>query len=102
MTTAVVKSARRFQNREPEGEDFLMAIPNGVVLLSSQGSNDLNEALLKRINSARRIHLVPCQLSGRFVLRFAVCARTTEPRHVQEAWAHIAQLATEVLRQFPQ
>uniref|UniRef100_A0AAR2L959 Aromatic-L-amino-acid decarboxylase n=1 Tax=Pygocentrus nattereri TaxID=42514 RepID=A0AAR2L959_PYGNA len=74
----------------------------GLVCFRLKGSNDLNEALLKRINSARRIHLVPCQLSGRFVLRFAVCARTTESRHVQEAWAHITQLATELLRQFPQ
>ncbi|KAL6489109.1 hypothetical protein MHYP_G00028500 [Metynnis hypsauchen] len=74
----------------------------GLVCFRLKGSNDLNEALLKRINSARRIHLVPCQLSGRFVLRFAVCARTTESRHVQEAWAHIVQLATELLRQFPQ
>uniref|UniRef100_A0A3B4DV82 Aromatic-L-amino-acid decarboxylase n=1 Tax=Pygocentrus nattereri TaxID=42514 RepID=A0A3B4DV82_PYGNA len=71
----------------------------GLVCFRLKGSNDLNEALLKRINSARRIHLVPCQLSGRFVLRFAVCARTTESRHVQEAWAHITQLATELLRQ---
>uniref|UniRef100_A0A3B4DUV9 Aromatic-L-amino-acid decarboxylase n=1 Tax=Pygocentrus nattereri TaxID=42514 RepID=A0A3B4DUV9_PYGNA len=70
----------------------------GLVCFRLKGSNDLNEALLKRINSARRIHLVPCQLSGRFVLRFAVCARTTESRHVQEAWAHITQLATELLR----
>ncbi|KAL7886788.1 hypothetical protein AOLI_G00045090 [Acnodon oligacanthus] len=74
----------------------------GLVCFRLKGSNDLNEALLKRINNARRIHLVPCQLSGKFVLRFAVCARTTESRHVQEAWAHITQLATELLRQFPQ
>uniref|UniRef100_W5LJL2 Aromatic-L-amino-acid decarboxylase n=1 Tax=Astyanax mexicanus TaxID=7994 RepID=W5LJL2_ASTMX len=70
-----------------------------IVLVSSQGSNELNEALLKKINSARTIHLVPCQLAGRFVLRFAVCSRTTESRHVQEAWAHISKLATELLHQ---
>uniref|UniRef100_A0A3B1IKA7 Aromatic-L-amino-acid decarboxylase n=1 Tax=Astyanax mexicanus TaxID=7994 RepID=A0A3B1IKA7_ASTMX len=64
-----------------------------------KGSNELNEALLKKINSARTIHLVPCQLAGRFVLRFAVCSRTTESRHVQEAWAHISKLATELLHQ---
>ncbi|KAI4898071.1 hypothetical protein NFI96_018073 [Prochilodus magdalenae] len=74
----------------------------GLVCFRLKGSNDLNEALLKRINSARRIHLVPCQLSGKFVLRFAVCARSTESRHLQEAWVHITQLASELLRQFPQ
>uniref|UniRef100_A0A672Q8E1 Aromatic-L-amino-acid decarboxylase n=1 Tax=Sinocyclocheilus grahami TaxID=75366 RepID=A0A672Q8E1_SINGR len=56
----------------------------GLVCFRLKGSNELNETLLKRINNARKIHLVPCQLAGKFVLRFAVCARTTESRHVQE------------------
>ncbi|TRZ03991.1 hypothetical protein DNTS_018903, partial [Danionella cerebrum] len=46
----------------------------GLVCFRLKGSNDLNETLLKRINNARKIHLVPCQLAGKFVLRFAVCA----------------------------
>ncbi|XP_076135671.1 aromatic-L-amino-acid decarboxylase [Alosa pseudoharengus] len=69
----------------------------GLVCFRLKGSNELNEALLKQINSARRIHLVPCQLAGTFVLRFAICARTTELRHVQEAWHHISELASELL-----
>ncbi|XP_048882511.1 aromatic-L-amino-acid decarboxylase [Brienomyrus brachyistius] len=68
----------------------------GLVCFRLKGSNDLNETLLKRINSAKRIHLVPCQLEGKFVLRFAICARTIESRHVQEAWAHITQVASEL------
>lgn len=67
------------------------------VYILQQGSNELNETLLKRLNSARRIHLVPCQLAGNFVLRFAVCARTTESRHVKVAWHHIRELASELL-----
>lgn len=73
----------------------------GLVCFRLKGSNDLNEALLKRINNARKIHLVPCQLAGRFVLRFAVCSRTTESRHIQEAWTQISKLATELLHQSP-
>uniref|UniRef100_A0A8B9KH63 Aromatic-L-amino-acid decarboxylase n=1 Tax=Astyanax mexicanus TaxID=7994 RepID=A0A8B9KH63_ASTMX len=92
-----------------EFEDFVRAdnrfqitadVVLGLVCFRLKGSNELNEALLKKINSARTIHLVPCQLAGRFVLRFAVCSRTTESRHVQEAWAHISKLATELLHQF--
>uniref|UniRef100_A0A8B9KBE2 Aromatic-L-amino-acid decarboxylase n=1 Tax=Astyanax mexicanus TaxID=7994 RepID=A0A8B9KBE2_ASTMX len=91
-----------------EFEDFVRAdnrfqitadVVLGLVCFRLKGSNELNEALLKKINSARTIHLVPCQLAGRFVLRFAVCSRTTESRHVQEAWAHISKLATELLHQ---
>uniref|UniRef100_A0A671LJ27 Aromatic-L-amino-acid decarboxylase n=1 Tax=Sinocyclocheilus anshuiensis TaxID=1608454 RepID=A0A671LJ27_9TELE len=73
----------------------------GLVCFRLKGSNELNETLLKRINRARKIHLVPCQLAGKFVLRFAMCARTTESRHVQEAWSHISHLASELLQELP-
>ncbi|MBZ3870970.1 Aromatic-L-amino-acid decarboxylase [Sciurus carolinensis] len=63
-----------------------------------RGSNQLNEALLQRINSAKKIHLVPCHLRDKIVLRFAVCARTVESAHVQFAWEHIKELAGDVLR----
>uniref|UniRef100_A0A6Q2YRI2 Aromatic-L-amino-acid decarboxylase n=1 Tax=Esox lucius TaxID=8010 RepID=A0A6Q2YRI2_ESOLU len=66
-----------------------------------KGSNEMNEVLLKRINNGKKIHLVPCQLSGQFVLRFAICARTTESRHVREAWRIISQLAEEVMQELP-
>ncbi|XP_062322484.1 aromatic-L-amino-acid decarboxylase [Osmerus eperlanus] len=73
----------------------------GLVCFRLKGSNELNEQLLKQITHARRIHLVPCRLSGRFVLRFAVCARTTESCHIQEAWRHITQLASQLLQELP-
>uniref|UniRef100_A0A8C0DV32 Aromatic-L-amino-acid decarboxylase n=1 Tax=Balaenoptera musculus TaxID=9771 RepID=A0A8C0DV32_BALMU len=69
----------------------------GLVCFRLKGSNKLNEALLERINSARKIHLVPCHLRGQFVLRFAVCSRTVESAHVRLAWEHIRGLATELL-----
>uniref|UniRef100_A0A6Q2YHG7 Aromatic-L-amino-acid decarboxylase n=1 Tax=Esox lucius TaxID=8010 RepID=A0A6Q2YHG7_ESOLU len=67
-----------------------------LVCFRLKGSNEMNEVLLKRINNGKKIHLVPCQLSGQFVLRFAICARTTESRHVREAWRIISQLAPHV------
>lgn len=65
----------------------------------SQGSNELNQSLLKKITKSREIHLVPCQLSGSFVLRLAICSRSTESRHIQQAWQHITQLAFELLQE---
>uniref|UniRef100_A0A8D3CAU5 Aromatic-L-amino-acid decarboxylase n=1 Tax=Scophthalmus maximus TaxID=52904 RepID=A0A8D3CAU5_SCOMX len=70
----------------------------GLVCFRLKGSNERNQNLLKKIAKSREIHLVPCQLSGRFVLRFAVCARTTESRHIQQAWRHITQLTFELLQ----
>ncbi|XP_029812173.1 aromatic-L-amino-acid decarboxylase isoform X2 [Suricata suricatta] len=70
----------------------------GLVCFRLKGSNKLNEALLERINSAKKIHLVPCHLKGKFVLRFAICSRTVESTHVRLAWDHISQLASDLLR----
>ncbi|XP_028281597.1 aromatic-L-amino-acid decarboxylase isoform X2 [Parambassis ranga] len=71
----------------------------GLVCFRLKGSNELNQNLLKRITKSREIHLVPCQLSGSFVLRFAICARTTESCHIQQAWRHITQLTFELLQE---
>uniref|UniRef100_A0A7N6B7N9 Aromatic-L-amino-acid decarboxylase n=1 Tax=Anabas testudineus TaxID=64144 RepID=A0A7N6B7N9_ANATE len=71
----------------------------GLVCFRLKGSNELNQNLLKKITKSQEIHLVPCQLSGRFVLRFAICARTTESRHIQQAWRHITQLTFELLQE---
>ncbi|XP_034031166.1 aromatic-L-amino-acid decarboxylase [Thalassophryne amazonica] len=70
----------------------------GLVCFRLKGSNELNEALLDKINTSKEIHLVPCKLSGRFVLRFAICARSTDSHHIQKAWRHITHLAFELLQ----
>uniref|UniRef100_A0A3Q3DFH1 Aromatic-L-amino-acid decarboxylase n=1 Tax=Hippocampus comes TaxID=109280 RepID=A0A3Q3DFH1_HIPCM len=71
----------------------------GLVCFRLKGSNELNQNLLKRITKRREIHLVPCHLTGRFVLRFAICSRTTESHHIREAWRHITQLTFELLQE---
>lgn len=62
-----------------------------------QGSNTLNEQLLDRITNARVIHLVPCWLRDKFVLRLAIGSRTVDSVHVQQAWGHIQAQATALL-----
>ncbi|KAG8572372.1 hypothetical protein GDO81_012030 [Engystomops pustulosus] len=69
----------------------------GLVCFRLKGSNALNKSLLQKINNLKKIHLVPCCLGDKFILRFAVCARTVEPNHVEFAWKHIEELATELL-----
>uniref|UniRef100_A0A7N4NMV6 Aromatic-L-amino-acid decarboxylase n=1 Tax=Sarcophilus harrisii TaxID=9305 RepID=A0A7N4NMV6_SARHA len=70
----------------------------GLVCFRIKGSNELNEALLEKINKTKKIHLVPCHLRDKYVLRFAICSRTVESVHIQEAWQHITELATELLK----
>uniref|UniRef100_A0A7N6F906 Aromatic-L-amino-acid decarboxylase n=1 Tax=Anabas testudineus TaxID=64144 RepID=A0A7N6F906_ANATE len=98
----------KHENQESEFESLVRAdkrfeicaeVIMGLVCFRLKGSNELNQNLLKKITKSQEIHLVPCQLSGRFVLRFAICARTTESRHIQQAWRHITQLTFELLQE---
>ncbi|XP_016053822.1 PREDICTED: aromatic-L-amino-acid decarboxylase isoform X4 [Miniopterus natalensis] len=94
-----VQLAHEFESlvRQDPRFEVCAEVTLGLVCFRLKGSNKLNEDLLDRISSAKKIHLVPCHLRGRFVLRFAICARTVEPAHVQQAWAHIQTLASALL-----
>ncbi|XP_036183120.1 aromatic-L-amino-acid decarboxylase isoform X2 [Myotis myotis] len=94
-----VQLAREFEaavQRDPRFE-ICAEVTLGLVCFRLKGSNKLNEDLLDRINGAKEIHLVPCHLRDKFVLRFAICSRAAESAHVQQAWAHIQALATALL-----
>uniref|UniRef100_A0A8C7PZB0 Aromatic-L-amino-acid decarboxylase n=1 Tax=Oncorhynchus mykiss TaxID=8022 RepID=A0A8C7PZB0_ONCMY len=98
-----VELAKEFESLVRADQRFEISadVVLGLVCFRLKGSNEVNETLLKRINNGRKIHLVPCLLSGQFVLRFALCARTTESRHIREAWQLITQLAEEVMQELP-
>uniref|UniRef100_A0A8C7EU21 Aromatic-L-amino-acid decarboxylase n=1 Tax=Neovison vison TaxID=452646 RepID=A0A8C7EU21_NEOVI len=95
-----VQLAREFEclvRQDPRFE-ICAEVTLGLVCFRLKGSNKLNEDLLERINSAKKIHLVPCHLRDKFVLRFAICSRSVELTHVQRSWEHIRQLTTDLLR----
>uniref|UniRef100_A0A8C2Z3S8 Aromatic-L-amino-acid decarboxylase n=1 Tax=Cyclopterus lumpus TaxID=8103 RepID=A0A8C2Z3S8_CYCLU len=96
-----VALAKEFESlvRADKRFEICAEVVMGLVCFRLKGSNDLNQLLLKRITNSREIHLVPCQLSGVFVLRFAICARSTDSRHIQHAWRHITQLSCELLQE---
>ncbi|XP_077454163.1 aromatic-L-amino-acid decarboxylase [Stigmatopora argus] len=95
-----VSLAKEFESlvRADKRFEICAEVIMGLVCFRLKGSNELNQNLLKRITMSREIHLVPCHLTGRFVLRFAICSRTTESRHIQQAWRHITQLTFELLQ----
>ncbi|KAM9405705.1 aromatic-L-amino-acid decarboxylase-like isoform 2-T2 [Salvelinus alpinus] len=98
-----VELAKEFESLVRADQRFEISadVVLGLVCFRLKGSNEVNDTLLKRINNGRKIHLVPCLLSGQFVLRFALCSRTTESRHIREAWQLITQLAEEVMQELP-
>ncbi|XP_048468580.1 aromatic-L-amino-acid decarboxylase [Rhincodon typus] len=82
--------------RQEEQFEIVNDVILGLVCFRLKGSNDLNENLIKRINEMRKIHIVPCQLQDKFVLRFVVCATRAESKHIQYAWQNIKEIATEL------
>ncbi|XP_058799159.1 aromatic-L-amino-acid decarboxylase [Phymastichus coffea] len=71
----------------------------GLVCFRLKGSNELNELLLKRINGAGNIHLVPSKIKDNFFLRLAVCSRFTESKDMHYSWREIKLRADEILEE---
>lgn len=67
--------------------------------MHSKGSNELNEQLLKRINGAGNIHLVPSKIQDIFFLRLAICSRYSESKDIQYSWREIKLRADELIEE---
>lgn len=59
-------------------------------------ANQLNSAILDRVNASGRVFLSHTKLNGVFTLRLAIGNLRTERRHVEEAW-HLLRDAAAVL-----
>lgn len=60
--------------------------------------DQLNREFLERINETGKVFLTQTTLRGKFVLRMAIGARTTEERHVKEAWELMTEEAEILLK----
>jgi aromatic-L-amino-acid decarboxylase len=67
--------------------------PLDLVCFHHVDGDEASEALLTQLNATDRVFLTHTRLDGRFVLRVAVGAQATEPRHVDALWDLIDQLA---------
>jgi aromatic-L-amino-acid decarboxylase len=59
--------------------------------------DQINQALLSRVNSTRRVYLTHTQLGGRYVIRLVVGQRQTERFHIEEAWRLIQEAAKDLV-----
>jgi len=59
--------------------------------------NELNRIFHDRINQSGQIFLTHTSLKGKYTLRLVVGSRTTEEKHVQQAWEIIRQAADALL-----
>ncbi|KAI4484978.1 hypothetical protein M0802_012897 [Mischocyttarus mexicanus] len=71
----------------------------GLVCFRLKASNDVNEALLKKINGAGNIHLVPSKINDVYFLRLAICSRMSQSSDILYSWKEIKQRADEILEE---
>jgi aromatic-L-amino-acid decarboxylase len=60
--------------------------PFSVVCFRRRGSDDLNRALLERVNASGELFISHAVLAGRYVLRLAVGQATTSRADIDRAW----------------
>lgn len=91
--------AKKFEELCVADERFEIAteVQMGLVCFRLRGSNEVNEALLKRINGRGNIHLVPSKINDVYFLRMAVCSRFTKTEDMEYSWKEVALAADEVL-----
>jgi aromatic-L-amino-acid decarboxylase len=69
--------------------ELLLPPPLNLVCFRMRGTDEMNQALLERLNQSGKLYLTQTRLDGRYVLRFCVGTPQTEPHHVRQAWQRI-------------
>ena len=90
-----VALAGEFRDLVAKDQRFEMpvAAAMGLVCFRLKGADELSENLLKAINGAAKIYMVPAKVRDTFIIRFAVCSRYTESHDVIFAWQEISRHA---------
>ena len=84
-------------------EEFALAAPvsAGLVCFRHRAGDAFNESLMNRLNESGALYLTHTRLDDRLVLRLAVGAVATRRRHVEGAWARIAETARALAAKQP-
>ena len=68
----------------------------GLVCFRVKGSNEFNERLIKSITDEGLIFMVPAKIGEQYFIRFAICASSTEARHLDFAYEIITKHVVEL------
>ncbi|MGD9347683.1 MAG: pyridoxal-dependent decarboxylase, partial [Candidatus Aminicenantes bacterium] len=100
-----IRLAELFKGRVEEHGLFEILAPVHLSLVcfrlndgrSEEELNALNKKLIESINETGKILLSQTTLKGKFALRMAIGSRTTEERHVRQAWDLIVSTAENMM-----
>ncbi len=104
MVREHLRLARLFEGWVRAHERFELLAPVNFSLVcfrwndgrSEEALNAFNRRLLDRINASGKVYLTHTSLRGKFTLRLVVGQRTTQERHVREAWRLLAEEAEKL------
>jgi aromatic-L-amino-acid/L-tryptophan decarboxylase len=93
-----VELAQRFAGWVKSDVRFEMAAPAplNLVCFRHKGGDEVNQALMDRINRSGDLYLTHTRLNQRLALRFCVGQTNTMERHVERAWSRIQQEAAKL------
>ena len=86
---------RSWIEAEP-GWELAAPAPFSTVCFRLSGSDEVNEALLERVNAGGEVYLSHTRLHGRYVLRLAVGNLRTTEADVRVAWAALRAAARDL------
>ncbi|KAI9554739.1 hypothetical protein GHT06_020015 [Daphnia sinensis] len=91
--------AEQFHQMLAADDRFEFPVPPsmGLVCFRLKGENSLSERLLKRINEAGQVYMIPAKLHETYIIRFAVCSRYTELSDVQASCEEIRRHANDIV-----
>lgn len=79
--------------RQDDRFEIIQEVQMGLVCFRLKGSNELNEALLKRINGRGNIHLVPSKIGDTYFLRLSIGSRFINADDIEYSWNEIKEAA---------
>ncbi len=105
MVREHIRLANLFKGWVEEDDRFELMAPVQFSLVcfrfKKDGLNEreldaLNADLLEKVNRSGKVFLTHTSLKGRYALRMAIGQRTTQERHVRDAWALIIDTAGQL------
>jgi aromatic-L-amino-acid decarboxylase len=90
-----VELAQQFADWVRRDERFELAVPAplNLVCFRHKGGDEINQALMDRLNHSGDLYLTHTRLDDRLTLRLCVGQTNTEFRHVERAWRRIQEEA---------